>query len=170
MTTVTTYSPTVTLTSTTRVVTTIIPLRALYPFMTAGAADGSESGDRQIQSGIEFMKTFDRFYSTFSLAVVSVVASSQAIAAAVRLFLYPLQGIFWAMLAFFRAFGLAVEAGMIVARLVTSALFGITYLTPVALGAQYLFRRKDNLTRPIEVSSTGPDRGDRNRRLTGMSQ
>jgi len=116
------------------------------------------------------MKTFDTFYSTFSPTVTSAVVSSQAIAAAVRLFLYPLQGILWTKLAIFRAFGLAVEAGMIVAELVSSALFGITYVTPVALGIQYLFRKNGNLKRPTEVSSTGPNKDKRNRQPASVSQ
>jgi len=116
------------------------------------------------------MKTFDTFYSTFSPTAVSVVVSSQPIVAAVRLFLYPLQGIFWAIQAIFHAFGVPVEAGMIVGELVSSALFGNICITPVALGIHYLFRKKGNLKRPIKGSSTEPNKDSSNRQPAGMSQ
>jgi len=160
MTTTTTYSPTITLTSTTTTTTTAFPLTILRPCIIASAAYGSELAepvqslrefrDHRVQStfaGAEFMKAFNSFYYSFSPKVASIVASSQFVAAPVRLLLYPLIHILQTSSTIFGALTSAPDIGVIVAGVFSSALLGIVYITPTALGIQYLLKKKSNVKR-----------------------
>jgi len=160
LTTVTTHSPTVTMTSTTTTVTTALPLGALRPCIIASAVYGSELAEpvqslrefrnHKVQStfaGAEFMKVFNSFYYSFSPKVASVVASSQLIAAPMRLLLHPLVGILQASSIIFSASDIVPEAGVVAAGVFSSALLGMVYITPTALGIQYLLKKKSNIKR-----------------------
>jgi len=156
LTTTTTYSPTVTLTSTTTTVTTAFPLGiGLRPCIIASAAYGSELAEpvqtlrefrdyevRSTFAGGEFMKAFNSFYYSFSPAVASVVASSQLVAAPVRLAIYPLVGVLQVSSAVSRAFAFAPEIGVIVAGLFSSAAIGFVYGTPFVAVLRFLRKRK----------------------------
>jgi len=168
MTTTTTYSPTVTLTSTTTTVTTALPLGALRPCIIASAAYGSELAepvqslrefrDHRVRStfaGAEFMKIFNSFYYSFSPKVASVIASSQLIAAPIRLLLYPLVSILQVSSIISNALAFAPEAGVIIAGVFSSALLGMVYITPTALGIQYLLKKKSNVKRLVAIPLTG---------------
>jgi len=172
MTTTTTYSPTITLTSTTTTTTTAFPLTILRPCIIASAAYGSELAepvqslrefrDHRVQStfaGAEFMKAFNSFYYSFSPKVASIVASSQFVAAPVRLLLYPLIHILQASSTIFGALTSAPDVGVIVAGVFSSALLGIVYITPTALGIQYLLKKKSNVKR-LEVTPVAERRAE----------
>jgi streptogramin lyase len=155
MTTATVYSPTMTLTSTTTTTTTAIPLGVIRPCIIASAAYGSELTpevqslrgfrDREVLStfaGRSFMEVFNEFYYSFSPVVARTVASSQTIAAPVRVLLYPLIGILQASSTAFHAMDLAPEAGIVLAGVFASALIGIVYVTPLVLGIRYLLKKE----------------------------
>lgn len=183
VTTTTIYSPTVTLTSTTRVVTTIIPPEAFRRCVIASAAYGSEFAepvqslrefrDQQIKSsfaGAEFVKTFERFYYSFSPAVASVVASSQPIATIVRLVLYPLLSILQASSAIFCVIDFVPEIGTVVVGVFSSALLGVVYVTPSALGTRYFLKRRRRINRSVKSVLAGFCKNEHNQRLVGVSQ
>jgi len=172
LTTTTAYSPTVTLTSTTTTLTTAFQIEALRPCIIASAAYGSELAepvqslrefrDHKVQStfaGAEFMKVFNSFYYSFSPKVASIVASSQFVAAPVRLLLYPLIHILQTSSTIFGALTSAPDVGVIVAGVFSSALLGIVYITPTALGIQYLLKKKSNVKR-LEVTPVAERRAE----------
>jgi len=183
VTTTTIDSPTVTLTSTTRVVTTIIPPEAFRRCIIASSAHGSEFAepvqslrefrDQQIKSsfaGAEFLKTFERFYYSFSPAVASAVASSQPMATIVRLVLYPLLSILRASSAVFRVIDLVPEIGTVVVGVFSSALLGVIYITPSALGTKYLLKRRKRINRSAKSVLAGFCGNEHNQRLVGVSE
>lgn len=116
------------------------------------------------------MKAFDALYYSFSPTVASAVASSQTMAATVRLLLYPLLSILWASSILFHTFGFALELGIAVAGVFSSALLGIIYVTPAALGIQYLLKKRNNAYRPVKASPTGLTKDKRDRPEAGVSQ
>jgi len=156
LTSTTVYSPTVTMTTTTTSVTTALPLGiSLRPCIIASAAYGSELAEpvqalrqfrdydvRSTFAGSEFMKTFNSFYYSFSPAVASVVASSQAVAAPVRVLLYPLIGALQYASMVSRLFKFAPEMGVIMAGLFSSAVIGLVYVTPLLVVLRFLKKRK----------------------------
>jgi len=183
VTTTTIDSPTVTLTSTTRVVTTIIPPEVFRRCVIASAAHESEFAepvqslrefrDQQIKSsfaGAEFLKTFERFYYSFSPTVASAVASSQPTATIVRLVLYPLLSILRVSSAVFLAFDFVPEVGTVVAGVFSGALLGVMYLVPSALSIQYLLKRKRRINRSVKSAPAGFCRNERNQHLAGVSE
>jgi hypothetical protein len=88
------------------------------------------------------MKIFNSFYYSFSPAVASVVASSQLVAAPVRLAIYPLVGVLQASATVSQAFAFAPEIGVIVAGLFSSAVIGLVYGTPLLVVLRFLKKRK----------------------------
>jgi len=115
------------------------------------------------------MKAFDAFYYSFNPIVAPVVASSQPMAIAVRLFLCPLLGILQASSVIFNAFSFAPEVGIAVTGVFTSALLGLTYVAPTALGIRYLLR-KGSVRRSVTSSLTKLSEGRRSRPPAGVSQ
>jgi len=101
------------------------------------------------------MGIFNEFYYSFSPTIASVVSSSQAIAAPVRLLLYPLIGTLQASSAIFHALGFAPEMGMIVAGVFSSALLGIVFVMPPILGIRFLLRNRIKLKMLIAGSLSG---------------
>ena len=183
VTTATIDSPTVTLTSTTTVVTTIIPPEAFRRCVIASAAHESEIAepvqslrefrDQQVKSslaGAEFLKTFERFYYSFSPAVASAVASSQPMATIVRLILYPLLSILQASSAIFHLIDFVPEIGTVVVGVFSSALLGVVYATPSALGTQYFLKRRRGINRSVKSVLAGFCKNEHNQRLAGVSQ
>jgi len=116
------------------------------------------------------LKAFERFYYSFSPAVASAVALSQPMAAIVRLILYPLLSILRASSAAFHVFDFAPEVGTVVAGVFSSALLGVTYAAPSALGIQYLLKRRRWVNRSVSFSLIGLYREERNQPLAGVSQ
>jgi hypothetical protein len=88
------------------------------------------------------MNIFNTFYYSFSPAVASVVASSQAIAAPVRVLLYPLIGVLQFSSAISRALSFAPEMGVIAAGLFSSAAIGLVYVTPLLAALRFFRKRK----------------------------
>jgi hypothetical protein len=160
------YSPTVTVTSTRTETTTALP-GSFRQCIIASAAYGSELAepvqslrefrDQKVRStfaGIEFVKAFETFYYSFSPAVASIVASSEPIAALVRLFLYPLVSIFQASSTVFHVFSFSTEAGIILSGIIGCASLGIAYLTLPLYAIQYSLR-KNRINRPLKAPPTG---------------
>jgi peptide/nickel transport system substrate-binding protein len=128
-----------------------MPLR---PCIIASAAYGSELAP-EVQllrnfreqnvlptfAGSNFMKVFNQFYYSFSPAIAPTVASTQALAAPVRVLLYPLIGILQVSSAIFNAAGFAPELAIILAGIFSSALLGAVYLTPMMFGIGYIRKR-----------------------------
>ena len=150
-TTTTSISPTMTLTTTATATSVFLPLR---PCIIASAAYGSELAP-EVQllrnfreqnvlptfAGSNFMKVFNQFYYSFSPAIAPTVASTQAVAAPVRVLLYPLIGILQVSSAIFNAAGFAPELAVILAGIFSSALLGVVYLTPMMFGIGYIRKR-----------------------------
>jgi hypothetical protein len=149
----------VTLISTTKVVTVILPQEAFGRCVIASAAYGSELAEpvqhlrefreQYIRSGFagaEFLRIFERFYYSFSAAVASKVAESQPIATVVRLLLYPLLSILRASSAVYHASGSPPELETIMAGIFCSALLGVTYLAPLVFSIQYSSTRRGRPT------------------------
>jgi len=150
-TTTTSISPTMTLTTTATATSVFLPLR---PCIIASAAYGSELAP-EVQllrnfreqnvlptfAGSNFMKVFNQFYYSFSPAIAPTVASTQAVAAPVRVLLYPLISILQVSSAIFNAAGFAPELAIILAGIFSSALLGVVYLTPMMFGIGYIRKR-----------------------------
>jgi len=159
-TTTTSYSPTVTLTSTATTLTTFLPIR---PCIVASAAYGSELApevqslrlfrDGEVLStfaGAQFMKVFNEFYYSFSPTVASIVASSPALAAAVRVLLYPLVYILQMSSFVFRALGLSPELGMVAAGVFASALLGMFSIAVPVKGIECAAKKKGDIKRLVK--------------------
>jgi len=101
------------------------------------------------------MNIFNEFYYSFSPTIASLVSSSQAIAAPVRLLLYPLICTLRASSAIFHVLDFAPEMGMIVAGVFSSALLGIVFVMPSILGIRLLRKNRIKLKMFIAGSLSG---------------
>jgi len=98
-------------------------------------------------AGNQFMKAFNAFYYSFSPTVASIVTTSPALTAAVRVLLCPLIGILQVSSCVFSMLSFASDLAMVACGVLASALFGVVYLLSPIMGIRFLIKKKSVVKR-----------------------
>jgi M6 family metalloprotease-like protein len=105
-------------------------------------------------AGSAFMDAFNLWYYSFSPQVADFIVAHEALRGPLRVALYPLLGILQFASATYPLFSSIPEVSITITGIITSALIGLVYLTPVGLLlARPLRKKKIEAMRILQASS-----------------